>query len=44
MNDIGLHEVLKDEIYGTQTGMHKTMTADMYCGKVHEYLKENFKE
>ena len=44
VSDIELHEILMDEIYGTQTDMHKTMTVDMYCSKVHQYLKENFKE
>ena len=44
VSDIELHELLSDEIYGTQTGMDQTMTVDMYCGKVHEYLKANFKD
>ena len=44
VSDIELQELLSDEIYGTQNDMHQTMTVDMYCGKVHEYLKENFKD
>jgi hypothetical protein len=44
VTDIELHELLRDEIFSTQIGIHQTMTVDMYCGKVHEYLKANFKD
>lgn len=44
VSDVELHELLMDEIFGTQTDMHKTMTVDMYCSNVHKYLKENLSD